>query len=393
MERIYLDHSATTPVHPEVLGAMMSFFANHFGNPSSVHQEGRLAREAVESARFSVAALIGADPAEIVFTGSGTEADNLAILGTAFGAERGRNHLVTSAIEHPAVEAACRCLTGRGFEVTFLPVDGHGRVDPDSVRRAITEKTFLVSVMQANNEIGTIQPLKEIGAITRERGVLFHSDAVQSVGKIPVSVDEFHLDLLSLAGHKIYGPKGSGALYVRKGTQLQPITFGGHQEGGLRSATENVPGVVGLGKACEIAARDLAPQAARLGRLRSLLEERIRDEIPDIRVNGHPIERLPHLLSVSFAGVSGGVLVRELDLRGISASAGSACSSGTTEISHVLTALGLPEELAGGTLRFSLGRDNSEEEIGRTVSVLKALVEKRRVLAELEGGLGSRGCR
>jgi cysteine desulfurase len=393
MERIYLDHSATTPVHPEVLGAMMTFFANHFGNPSSVHREGRLAREAVESARFRVAALIGADPSEIVFTGSGTEADNLAILGTAFLAEGGRNHLIASAIEHPAVEAACRSLAGRGFEVTFLPVDGLGRVDPDSVRRAITEKTFLVSVMHANNEIGTIQPLKEIGVVTRGSGILFHTDAVQSVGKIPVAVDDFHLDLLSLAGHKIYGPKGTGALYVRKGTQLQPITFGGRQEGRLRSATENVPGLVGLGKACEIAARDLGPEAARLCRLRNLLEERILAEIPDARVNGHAVERLPHLLSVSFAGVPGVALVRELDLRGISASAGSACSAGETTISHVLTALGLPEEAAFGTIRFSLGRDNTEEEIGRTVSVLKALVGKRRVPAELEGGIGTRGCR
>ena len=393
MKPIYLDHSATTPVHPEVLTAMISFFANHFGNPSSIHREGRLAREAVEGARARVAALIGAAPAEIVFTGGGTEADNLAVLGAAFAEKGGRNHLITSTIEHHAVENACRHLAGCGFEATFLPVDGEGRVNPDDIRKGITEKTFLISIMHANNEIGTIQPLREIGAIARERGVLFHTDAVQSVGKIPVAVADLGVDLLSIAGHKIYGPKGTGALYVRKGTELAPITFGGHQEGNLRNGTENVPGIVGLGKACEIALRDLASQMTHLRTLRELLEERIRAEIPDIRVHGHPLERLPQLLSVSFAGVSGESLVRELDLRGIAVSAGSACTAGSTKISHVLAALGMPEALAVGTVRFSLGRDNTEEEIGRAVSILKALVEKRRILAELEGSVRGRGCR
>jgi cysteine desulfurase len=393
MKPIYLDHSATTPVHPEVLTAMISFFANHFGNPSSIHREGRLAREAVEGARARVAALIGAAPAEIVFTSGGTEADNLALLGTAFVEKQGRNQIITSTIEHHAVENACRHLAECGFEVTFLPVDGEGRVNPDDVRKAVTEKTFLISIMHANNEIGTIQPLREIGAIARERGVLFHTDAVQSVGKIPVAVADLGVDLLSIAGHKISGPKGTGALYVRRGTELAPITFGGHQEGNLRNGTENVPGIVGLGKACEIARRDLASQMTHLRTLRELLEERIRAEIPDIRVHGHPLERLPQLLSVSFAGVSGEALVRELDLRGIAVSAGSACTAGSTKISHVLAALGMPEALAVGTVRFSLGRDNTEEEIGRAVSILKALVEKRRILVELEGSVGGRGCR
>jgi cysteine desulfurase len=393
MEPIYLDHSATTPIHPEVLGAMMSFFANHFGNPSSIHREGRFAREAVEGARVRVAALIGAAHAEIVFTGGGTEADNLAILGAAFAGKGGRNHLITSTIEHHAVENACRHLAGCGFAVTFLPVDGGGRVNPDDVRKAVTEKTFLVSIMHANNEIGTIQPLGEIGAITRERGILFHTDAVQSVGKIPVSVDEIGVDLLSLAGHKIYGPKGVGALYVRKGTEIVPITFGGHQEGNLRNGTENVPGVVGLGKACEIAARDLAAQTIYLRGLRDLLEAKIREEIPDAGVNGHPTERLPHLLSVSFAGMSGEALVRQLDLRGIAVSAGSACTAGSTMISHVLAALGMEEALAVGTLRFSMGRDNTREEILRAAPILKKLVNRQRVLAELEEGIGGRGCR
>ena len=391
MEPIYLDHSATTPIHPQVLGAMMSFFANHFGNPSSIHREGRLARGAMEVARARVATLIGASPEEIVFTGGGTEADNLAVLGAAFAERQGRNHVITSAIEHPAVGNACRHLAERGFAVTFLPVDGYGRVNPEDVRRAVTDKTFLISVMQANNEVGTIQPLRAIGEITRERGLLFHADAVQAAGKIPVSVTELGVDLLSIAGHKIYGPKGTGALYIRKGTTLAPITFGGHQEGNLRHGTENVPGIVGLGMACEIAARDLADQTVHLRGLRDLLEAKILEEIPDVRVNGHRTERLPHLLSLSFAGVSGEKLVRQLDLRGIAVSAGSACAEGATHVSPVLTALGIPEELAAGTVRFSLGRDNREEEIGRTVSIVKTLVGKGRAVAAGSDGAGE-GC-
>ena len=378
MEQIYFDHSATTPIHPEVLGAMMSLFANRFGNPSSIHREGRFAREAVETARCQVAALIGADPSEIVFTSGGTEADNLAVLGSAFAQRERKNHLITSAIEHPAVEQACRHLAERGFAVTFLPVDGEGRVDPDEVRRAITGRTFLITIMHANNEVGTIQPLREIGSIARERGIGFHTDAVQSVGKIPVAVTNLGVDLLSIAGHKIQGPKGTGALYIRSGVTLAPITFGGHQERGLRSGTENVPGIVGLGMACAIALRDLNARAIRLQALRDELERRIRAEIPDIRMNGHPSERLPHLSSLSFAGVSGEALVRALDLRGIAVSAGSACAAGETRISPVLASLRVPEEFSIGTVRFSLGRGNTEEELDRVVPILKALVEKQR---------------
>jgi cysteine desulfurase len=379
METIYLDHSATTPVHPEVLGAMMTYFGHHFGNASSIHREGRFAREAVEAARFQVAALIGADPAEIVFTGGGTEADNLAILGSAFAEQGGRNHIITTAIEHHAVENACRHLERQGFEVTWLPVDGQGRVSPESIEKAITAKTFLITVMHANNEIGTIEPLQEIGAVCRSKGILLHTDAVQSVGKIPVRVDELGVDLLSLAGHKIYGPKGTGALYVRRGTVLQPITFGGHQEGGMRHGTENVPGVVGLGKACQIALRDLDTQRAHLEGLRDLLLTKICEGIPDAHVNGHPNERLPHLLSLSFAGISGEALVRELDLRGVAVSAGSACTAGSTKISHVLAALGMEEALAVGTLRFSMGRDNTPAEVLQAASLLKKLVNRRRM--------------
>lgn len=378
MEQIYFDHSATTPIHPEVLGAMMSLFANRFGNPSSIHREGRFAREAVETARRRVAALIGGDPSEIVFTGGGTEADNLAVLGSAFAQKERKNHLITSAIEHPAVEQACRHLTERGFSVTILPVDGEGRVDPDEVRRAITGRTFLITIMHANNEVGTIQPLREIGSIARERGIGFHTDAVQSVGKIPVAVTNLGVDLLSIAGHKIQGPKGTGALYIRSGATLAPITFGGHQERGLRSGTENVPGIVGLGMACAIALRDLNARAIRLQALRDELERRIRAEIPDIRMNGHPSERLPHLSSLSFAGVSGEALARALDLRGIAVSAGSACAAGETRISPVLASLRVPEEFSVGTVRFSLGRGNTEEELDRAVPILKALVERQR---------------
>ena len=379
MERIYFDHSATTPIHAEVLGAMMSLFANHFGNPSSSHYEGRFARKAIEAARRQVSALIGADPSEIVFTGGGTEADNLAVLGSAFAQRDGKKHLIASAIEHPAVELACRHLAELGFAVTFLPVDGEGRVHPDEVRRAITGQTFLITVMHANNEVGTIQPLREIGAIARERGIRFHTDAVQSIGKIPVAVADLRVDLLSIAGHKIYGPKGTGALYVRNGATLLPIRFGGHQERALRSGTENVPGIVGLGKACEITLRDLKTQRTHLQKLRDGLETRIRAEISDIRINGHPSERLPHLSSVSFAGVSGEVLVRALDLRGIAVSSGSACAAGQTGISPVLAALCVPKEFAAGTVRFSFGRDNTEEELDRAVPILKALVERQRV--------------
>ena len=379
METIYLDHSATTPIHPEVLGAMMSFFANHFGNPSSIHREGRLAREAIECSRALVAALLGAEPAEIVFTGGGTESDNLALLGAAFAEKGGRNHLITSTIEHPAVENACRHLMERGFTVTFLPVDGQGRVDPGDVARAITEKTFLVSIMHANNEIGTVEPLREIAAVTRARGVLLHTDAVQSAGKIPVPVDDLGVDLLSLTGHKFYGPKGTGALYVRKGTAVKSVTFGGHQEGNLRNGTENVPGIVGLGMACQIAGRDLDAQTAHLTGLRELLAEKIREGIPDAVINGHPTERLPHLLSVSIPCVSGEALVRELDLRGIAVSAGSACTAGSTHISHVLAALGLEEALAVGTLRFSMGRNNTPEQILQVAALLAKLANRRRV--------------
>ncbi len=378
MESIYLDHSATTPVDPEVLGAMMRYFGNHFGNPSSIHGFGQEARRAIEAARGQVASLIGADPEEIVFTGGGTEADNLALMGAAFAEASGRDHIITSAIEHHAVLHTCGHLEARGFRVTSLPVDDRGMVDPEAVREAVTDRTVLISIMHANNEIGTIEPIREIGYIARQRGIVMHTDAVQTVGKIPVRVDDLNVDLLSLAAHKLYGPKGTGALYVRRKTPLAPVLFGGRQEGGRRTGTEYVPGSVGLGKACEIAARDLPFQMDRLNTLRNSLEKRIVGNIPDLAINGHPFRRLPHILSVSFRLLSGETIVRELDERGIAASAGAACMADVVTVSHVLVALNVPKEFAMGTVRFSLGRGNREAEISHAADVLKEIVEKLR---------------
>jgi cysteine desulfurase len=393
METIYLDHSATTPVDPEVLGAMMRYFANHYGNPSSIHGFGQEAKRAVDEARGQVAALIGADPEEIVFTGGGTEADNMALMGTAFAGSPGRNHIITSAIEHHAVLNTCKYLETRGYVVTYLPVDSQGVVSPEDVQRTITEKTFLITIMHANNEVGTLEPVAEIAFMARGRGILVHTDAVQSVGKIPVNVNDLGADLLSLAGHKLYGPKGTGALYVRRNTPIQPILFGGHQESGRRTGTENVPGIVGLGKACEIAARDLPGQMDRLQNLRNRLEKRIMEKITDVCVNGHAFRRLPHVLSISFRSITGDAVVRELDKQGVAASAGAACTAETIRLSHVLEAMQIPKDVAMGTVRFSLGKGNTETQIDHAAHVLPEIIDKLRGLAELEASVGMRGCR
>lgn len=393
MESIYLDHSATTPVDAEVLAAMMRYFANLYGNPSSIHRFGREAREAVEDARGKVARLLGADSGEIVFTGGGTEADNLAILGTAWGREDGKDEIVTSAIEHPAVLNTCRFLEARGFRVRYVAVDGHGLVDPEEVRKAMTDRTFLVSIMHGNNETGTLEPVSAIAALARERGILMHTDAVQTVGKIPYDVDDLTVDLLSVAGHKIHAPKGVGALYVRGGTSLHAVQFGGHQEEERRAGTENVPAIVGLGKACEIALRDMAVHLDRLAALRDRLEQAVLAAVEDVRINTNPVHRLPHILNVSFKGIKGDELVRELDSRGIAISAGAACGAGTVKISHVIEALGVPREWATGTVRFSLGKANTGEEIDRVSAAVVESVDKLRRIAELEASLGGRGCR
>ena len=383
MRRIYLDHAATTPTHPEVVKAMLPFFVDAFGNPSSIHSYGQEARGAVEEARIKVAELIGARSEEIIFTSGGTEADNYALKGAAFANEHKGNHIITTPIEHHAVLEVCKFLERSGFKITCLPVDKYGLVDPDDVKRVITDKTVLVSVMHANNEVGTIEPVEEIGRIAREAGVYFHSDAVQTVGHIRVNVDELRVDLLSISGHKFYGPKGVGALYVRKGTKLVSLMHGGEHEKGHRAGTENVPGIVGLGKAAELAGQEIGKEAERLARLRDHLVGGLVEKIDHIRFNGHPTRRLPNNVNVSVDFVEGESMLLNLDLEGICASTGSACSSANLEPSHVLLALGLAPEQAHGSLRFTFGRENTEADAVRVLEVLPGIVARLRAMSPL----------
>jgi len=383
MRRIYLDHASTTLTHPEVVKAMLPFFAEAFGNPSSIHSYGQEARGAVEEARAKVAKLIGARSEEIVFTSGGTEANNFALKGVAYANERKGNHIITTAIEHHAVLEPCKFLEKRGFKITYLPVDGHGLVDPQDVKKAITTKTILISVMHANNEVGTIEPVEEIGEIAREAGVYFHSDAVQTVGHIPMNVDELKVDLLSISGHKFYGPKGVGAIYVRKGTRLVSLMHGGQQEKSRRAGTENVPAIVGLGKAVELAGKEVSKEAERLAHLRDKLIKGLGEKIDRIRLNGHPRRRLPNNVNISVDFVEGESMLLSLDLEGICASTGSACSSASLEPSHVLLALGVPPEQAHGSLRFTLGRENAEADIERVLEVLPGIVARLRVMSPL----------
>jgi cysteine desulfurase len=374
--QVYLDHNATTPVHPEVLGAMLPYFSEIFGNPSSIHAQGRAAREAVDAARERAAGFLGATPAEIVFTSGGTESDNLALKGLA-GA-RGRGHLITSRIEHHAVLRTGEALEAQGFTVTYLPVDEAGRVDPDDVKRAIRPETFAVSIMHANSEVGTLQPVAAIGALAREHGIPFHVDAVQTFGKVPVDVHAWGIDALSFSGHKIYGPKGVAGLYVRKGTRMVAVQHGGEHERRRRAGTENVAGLVGLGRAVEVRAREMAEEAERLRALRERLWDGIRAAIPDARLNGHPAERLPGTANIAFRHVESEAIVLGLDLRGIAVSAGSACTAGSVEPSYVLMAMGLPVDWAMGAVRFSLGRTTSAEDVDYVVECLEPLVRKLR---------------
>jgi cysteine desulfurase len=386
MKRIYLDHAATTPADHRVVEAMLPYFSDSFGNPSSIHSLGLETRTAVGEARERVASLIGAASDEIIFTSGGTEADNLAIKGAAAAnAHRGR-HVVTTRIEHHAVEESCRYLEGLGFSVTFVGVDQYGLVDPRDIERALTAGTVIISVMHANNEVGTIQPIAEIGRMARERGIIFHTDAVQTAGHIPVKVDELGVDLLAISGHKLYGPKGVGALYVRKGTRIAAFMHGGGQERGLRSSTENVPGIVGLGQAAEIARAEMGAEVGRLTRMRERLVEGVIERIPQIRLNGHPTRRLPNNVNVSVASVEGESLAVSLDLEGIAVSTGSACSSETMEPSHVLTAMGVPVELARGSVRFSLGRENTDAEIDRVLEAFPRIVGRLRAVSPLWKG-------
>ena len=383
MKRIYLDYAATTPTHPDVVKTMLPYFTNSFGNPSSIYACGQDAKEAIEEARASVATLIGARDEEIIFTSGGTEADNTALKGVAYASEGRGQHIITSSIEHHAILETSHFLETQGFEITYLPVDEYGMVDPDDVRRAITDKTIIVSIMHANNEVGTIQPVAEIAKITREAGVYLHTDAVQSVGHVPFTVDELGVDLLSLSAHKLYGPKGVGAFYVRKGTKLVSFMHGGEQEYGRRASTHNVPGIVGLGKAAEIALQETDEEAERVTRFRDKLRNGILESIDHTRLNGHPQARLPNNLNVSISYAEGEAMCLKLDREGICCSTGSACTSAATEPSHVLAALGLDPLQAHSSLRFSLGKWTTEEEIDRVLEVLPRIVAKLRAMSPL----------
>ena len=377
---IYLDHAATTPLRPEVLEAMLPYLTEHYGNPSSLHAAGRRARQGLDEAREAVAAILGAKPREIVFTGGGSESDNLAIKGAAWAASARGRHIVTSSVEHHAVLNTCAMLERQGFEVTYLPVDRYGQVDPAQLAEAITDHTTLVSIMYANNEVGTIQPIAEIGAICHQRGVLFHTDAVQAGGFLPLHVDRLGIDLMSLGAHKLYGPKGVGALFVRQGTALLPQMQGGSQERQRRAGTENVAGIAGFGRALELAQGDTEARDAeniRLAALRDQLTGALL-QIAGTEPTGHPTERLPNSGSLLLDGIEGGDLVAALDLEGVEVSTGSACTSGSTEPSHVLLAMGIDPLRAHGSLRLTPGRGTAEPDITRAVEVTRAAVARVR---------------
>ncbi len=380
---IYMDHSATSPVDPEVFKAMEPYFVDEFGNASTLYSLGREARKAMESARAQVASLIGAKPEEVIFTSGGTESDNIAIKGTAYRLKDKGNHIITSAIEHPAVRETCKYLEKNGFEVTYLPVYEEGIVRVSDLENAITDKTILITIMHANNEIGTIQPIAEIGKIAREKKIYFHTDAVQTVGKIPVNVEEMNVDMLSLSAHKVYGPKGIGALYVKKGVRLEPLIHGGGHEKGLRPGTENVSGIVGLGKACELAEKNLLDDTKYITNLRDKLIDGILNSIEQSYLNGHRTKRLPNNVNLRFTGIEGESLILHLDSKGIDGSTGSACSSKSLEPSHVLTALGLEHVDAHGSLRLTLGKENTEEEVNYVIESVKEVVETLRKLSPL----------
>jgi cysteine desulfurase len=379
--RIYLDNSATTRVDDRVLEAMLPFFGDRFGNASSIHSFGQEARTAVEDARRTVAALLGAEPREIIFTSGGTEADNAALWGVWRSGYRAGNHIVTSKIEHPAVLATCKTLEAAGAEVTWLPADTSGRVDPARVAAAINERTILVSIMHANNETGVIQPIEEISALVRKRGIVMHTDAVQAVGKIPLDTQRLGVDLLSLSGHKFHAPKGVGALWVRNGVKWVPYLTGGSHERKRRAGTENVPGIVGLGVAAQLALERLADFGTRIASLRDRLENRIKSGIAGIRTNGDVEHRLPNVANLSFDRLEGEAAVIALDLAGVAVSTGSACSSGSLEPSHVLMGMGLRPEIVQGSLRFSLCYHNTLEEIDKAVEILSSVVGRMRGLA------------
>ena len=381
--RIYLDYNATTPVDPAVLEAMLPYFAENFGNASSIHSPGQRARGAVDGARASVAGFLGAKPSEVVFTSGGTEADNLALFGVLTASQESRKHVITTAIEHHAVLNAAQALEKLGVEVTYIPVGREGIVDPEDIRRAIKPETILISVMHANNELGTIQPIEEIGRIAAAAKVYFHCDAVQTAGRIPLDVNRLGVDLLSISAHKIYGPKGTGALYVRQGTPLEPQFYGGHHERDRRPGTENVPGIVGLGKAAELARKNLMTDCARVTSLRNRLGDALLATCSEARVNGNRAHRVSNTSNISFPAAGGEALVIALDLQGIACSTGAACSSGAVGPSHVLMAIGLSPDEARSSLRFSLGRTTTAEEIDQVIALIPQAVERLRALSPL----------
>lgn len=382
--RVYLDHAATTPVRPEVAEAITRHMLSEYGNPSSVHSLGRAAAAAVEEARERVARLMGARVEEVVFLSGGTEADNMAIRGVVTASGKSRPHVVTTKIEHHAVLHTCEELEREGLaEVTYLPVDGTGLVDPGDVARAIRPETVLVSVMFANNEVGTIQPVKEIGRVCREKAVPFHTDAVQAYGAVPIDVDEFGIDLLSVSAHKVYGPKGVGALFIRKGMNVRPLVFGGGHERRRRAGTTNVPGVVGFGVAADLAAREIEERAAHLVPLRDTLVRGVLERVPFARLNGHPTRRLPNNVNLSFEYVEGESILLSLDMKGIAASSGSACTSGSLEPSHVLLAMGLPHEVAHGSVRMTLGTGTTAADIEYVIETLPPIIERLRAMSPL----------
>lgn len=388
MERIYFDYAATTPLNKDVLETMIPYFSEKFGNPSSIYSEGREARKAVDDARQKVADSIHANANEVFFTGGGTESDNWAIKGVAFANQSKGNHIITTTIEHHAVLHTCEYLEKHGFEITYLEVDKYGLINLDELKNAIKESTILISIMFANNEIGTIQPIKEIGEIARENNVIFHTDAVQALGNVPIDVVDLKVDLLSISSHKIYGPKGIGALYVRKGIKIDNFIHGGAQERKKRAGTENTPAVVGFGEACKLAMIDMVEQIKKTEELRDYLIDTILKSIPNVILNGHPTKRLPGNVNMSFEFIEGESLLLSLDLVGISASSGSACTSGSLDPSHVLLAIGLIHEIAHGSLRVTLGKKTTKEEIDYLLAQLPPIVQRLRDMSPLyiQGG-------
>lgn len=385
---IYMDHSATTPVKKEVLDEMLPYFSEYYGNPSSIYALSNYSKTAIEKAREQVAKGLGAKKSEIFFTGGGSEADNWAIKGIAYRHSEKGNHIITTKIEHHAVLHTCEYLEKQGFEVTYLDVDEYGMISLEDLENAITDKTILISIMFANNEIGTVQPVKEIGELAKKHGVLFHTDAVQAVGSLPIDVKDMNIDLLSLSAHKLYGPKGVGALYIRQGVRIDPLIAGGAQERSKRAGTENTPGIVGLGKAVELAYEKLEENTEYLITLRQRLIKGILEGIPEVRLNGHPEKRLPGNVNFCFKYIEGESLLLMLDMKGIAGSSGSACTSGSLDPSHVLLSIGLPHEIAHGSLRLSLGTGNTTEEIDYTIEQLKGIVQRLREMSPLYEKVG-----